>query len=61
MLHRILNLNGVKTLDSNQKKTIHGGAWPQTEEDCYRCGGTSWIPTPLNGGLCELPWNSPCI
>jgi len=61
MLYSILNLDGVRTLDPSQKKNINGVAWPRTEEDCYRCGGVNWIPTPLNGGLCELPWDSPYI
>ncbi|AXT49954.1 hypothetical protein D1818_03605 [Aquimarina sp. BL5] len=61
MLHSILNLDGVQTLDKKQQQIIKAGGWPRTEEDCYLCGGISWIPNPLNGGLCELSWDSVCL
>ncbi len=60
MLQSILNLNDVQTLDKRQQQTINGGYFPQTLEECRACGGISWIPSPLNGGLCEMSWDSPC-
>jgi hypothetical protein len=61
MLKNILNVNGVKKLDNKAQKSIAGGCPggpPSSEANCELCLGL-WHQTPL-GGLCEMPYNSPC-
>ncbi len=53
-MKNLMNLKGVKTLSKTQQKSINGGGWPTNESDCLACWG-EW------GGLCSLPWNSPCL
>ncbi|CAM1357474.1 MULTISPECIES: hypothetical protein [Tenacibaculum] len=41
-------------LKKSDQKTINGGFWPTTKEECLRCGG-EW------GILCALPMDSVCL
>ncbi|WP_422091254.1 hypothetical protein [Tenacibaculum ovolyticum] len=52
MVKNISNLGSV--LNKSEQKSINGGFWPTTEEECIRCGG-EW------GRLCALPMDSVCV